>query len=245
MTNEELIEKYRQTGDQRFRDRLVLENMGLVFHIVRRTFHWLELPRDEIRSTGTVSLLKAIDKFDLYHGGTFGGYAGMVITRDFQDLSVQRFFTASIGGGKMHKNVLIYIPRRMQKYEDDGMTATDALTKACADFKVPIDRAVEIYDAAHAPAPTPVDEMTASSEGEYADLAATVPIVEQCFKAALDDRERDIVRRHFFDREDFPDIAADYSLTTERVRQIKRSAMPKLAREMKRRGLSMGDFALN
>lgn len=33
MTNEELIEKYRQTGEQRLRDRLVLENMGLVLGV--------------------------------------------------------------------------------------------------------------------------------------------------------------------------------------------------------------------
>lgn len=243
MTNEELIEKYRQTSDQDLRDRLVLENMGLVFHIVRKTFHWLDLPKDEVRSTGSVSLLKAIDKFDLSHGCTFAGYAGMVITRDFQDLSVQRFFTASIGGGKIQKNVLIYIPRRMQEYEDDGMTAAGALVKACADFKVPIARAVEIYNAAHAPAP--VDETSATCEGEYADPAATLPIVEQCIEAALDDRERDIVRRHFLCQEDFSDIAADYGLTPERIRQIKRGAMPKLTEEMHRRGLWMEHFDLN
>ncbi|MCD1621194.1 sigma-70 family RNA polymerase sigma factor [Salipiger manganoxidans] len=244
-TNEQLIQKYRQTGEQELRDWLVLENMGLVFHIVRKKFHWLDLSPDEIRSNGTVSLLNAIDKFDLARGATFAGYAGMIITRDLQDLSVRRFFTASIGRGKMQKSVLIYIPRRMNEYVEQGMSPVDALIQACADFKVTVDRAAEIFEAAHAPSPTLVNEATASIEEEYADPDATLPIVVQCLKAALDDRERDVVRRHFLMEEDFPDIAADYGLTVERIRQIKRAAMPKLAREMKRRGLSMGDFDLN
>lgn len=245
MTNEELIEKYRQTGEQRLRDRLVLENMGLVFHIYRSKFHWLELSRDEISSQGTVSLLKAIDKFDLFHGGSFGGYGGMVIARDFQDLSVKRLFTASIGSARTQKNVLIYVPRRMQEYEDNGMASVDALTKACADYKISIERAAEIFAAANAPAPSVIGETTASNDEECADTEASLTVIEQCIRAALSEREQDIVRRRFILEEEFMSIAESYNLSVERIRQLLRGSIPKLAAEMDRRGLSFSDFSLN
>ena len=51
-------------GDKEARDRLVSENMGLVWSIVRR-FERRGYEMEDLFQIGSIGLIKAIDKFDL------------------------------------------------------------------------------------------------------------------------------------------------------------------------------------
>ena len=61
-------------GDKAARDRLVSENMGLVWSIVRR-FSKRGYDMEDLFQIGSIGLLKAIDKFDLSFDVKFSTYA--------------------------------------------------------------------------------------------------------------------------------------------------------------------------
>lgn len=61
-------------GDKEARDRLVTENMGLVWSIVRRFTGRGHDPED-LFQIGSIGLIKAIDKFDLSYDVKFSTYA--------------------------------------------------------------------------------------------------------------------------------------------------------------------------
>ncbi|HIX15790.1 MAG TPA: RNA polymerase sporulation sigma factor SigF [Candidatus Hungatella pullicola] len=77
-----LIEKAHQ-GDKEARDRLVTENMGLVWSIVRR-FMGRGYEPDDLFQIGTIGLMKAIDKFDLAFDVKFSTYAVPMITGEIK-----------------------------------------------------------------------------------------------------------------------------------------------------------------
>jgi len=68
-----LIEAAHQ-GDKEARDRLVTENMGLIWSIVRR-FSGRGYELEDLFQIGSIGLLKAIDKFDTSYEVKFSTYA--------------------------------------------------------------------------------------------------------------------------------------------------------------------------
>ena len=74
----ELIQS-AHAGDKEARDRLVSENMGLVWSVVRRFLGRGHEPED-LFQIGSIGLLKAIDKFDLAFDVRFSTYAIPMIT---------------------------------------------------------------------------------------------------------------------------------------------------------------------
>lgn len=68
-----LIDRAHQ-GDKEARDRLVLDNMGLIWSIVRR-FAGRGYDMEDLFQIGSIGLMKAIDKFDLSYEVRFSTYA--------------------------------------------------------------------------------------------------------------------------------------------------------------------------
>lgn len=61
-------------GDEEARARLVEENAGLVWCIVKR-FHNRGVETEDLFQIGNIGLIKAIDKFDLSYDVKFSTYA--------------------------------------------------------------------------------------------------------------------------------------------------------------------------
>ncbi len=68
-----LIDRAHQ-GDKGARDQLVLDNMGLIWSIVRR-FAGRGYELEDLFQIGSIGLIKAIDKFDLSYEVRFSTYA--------------------------------------------------------------------------------------------------------------------------------------------------------------------------
>ena len=69
----ELIEM-AHGGDKAAREKLIVENMGLIWSIVKR-FAGRGYEQEDLFQIGTIGLLKAIDKFDLSYEVKFSTYA--------------------------------------------------------------------------------------------------------------------------------------------------------------------------
>ena len=78
----ELIRKAHQ-GDKEARDQMVLDNVGLVWSIVRR-FQGRGYEMEDLFQIGVIGLIKAIDKFDTEYDVKFSTYAVPLITGEIK-----------------------------------------------------------------------------------------------------------------------------------------------------------------
>ena len=75
----ELIELWKK-GDKAARDKLVKDNMRLVYSIARR-YLGRGYEMDDLSQIGSIGLIKAIDKFDTSFNVQFSTYAVPMIVR--------------------------------------------------------------------------------------------------------------------------------------------------------------------
>ncbi|HHX11659.1 MAG TPA: sigma-70 family RNA polymerase sigma factor, partial [Clostridiales bacterium] len=78
----ELI-KLSQEGNKEARDRVVTENVGLVWSIVRR-FANRGHEMEDLFQIGSIGLIKAVDKFDSSYEVKFSTYAVPMITGEIK-----------------------------------------------------------------------------------------------------------------------------------------------------------------
>lgn len=77
-----LIQKAHE-GDEEARARIVMENTGLVWCVVKRFFH-RGVEADDLFQIGNIGLLKAIDKFDTSYEVKFSTYAVPMISGEIK-----------------------------------------------------------------------------------------------------------------------------------------------------------------
>lgn len=68
-------------GDSEARERLILHNLRLVAHIVRKYYSSSRCAEDLV-SVGTIGLVKAVDSFDVSKGARFATYAARCIQNE-------------------------------------------------------------------------------------------------------------------------------------------------------------------
>ena len=99
--------KKSHDGDKEARERLVEENIGLIWCVVKR-FHGRGAEAEDLFQIGSIGLLKAIDKFDMTYDVKFSTYAvpmisgeikrflrddGMIkVSRSLKELSYKAYF---------------------------------------------------------------------------------------------------------------------------------------------------------
>lgn len=64
--------------DEEARQKLILHNLRLVSHIVRKYYSTARSPEDLV-SIGTIGLIKAVDSFNIHNGARFATYAAKCI----------------------------------------------------------------------------------------------------------------------------------------------------------------------
>ena len=68
-------------GDEDARSKLILHNLRLVSHIVRKYYSGAKSPEDLV-SIGTIGLVKAVDSFNVKNGARFATYAAKCIQNE-------------------------------------------------------------------------------------------------------------------------------------------------------------------
>lgn len=68
-------------GDEEARQKLILHNLRLVAHIVRK-YYATSKNQDDLVSIGTIGLIKAVDSFNIENGARFATYAAKCIQNE-------------------------------------------------------------------------------------------------------------------------------------------------------------------
>ncbi len=73
-----LFDKLRKEGDANAREKLILHNLRLVAHIVRK-YYASNKNSEDLVSVGTIGLVKAVDSFKTENGARFATYGSKCI----------------------------------------------------------------------------------------------------------------------------------------------------------------------
>ena len=98
LSAEEEKEAFRKAalGDEDARQKLILHNLRLVSHIVRKYYSTAQNPEDLV-SIGTIGLVKAVDTFHVENGAKFATYAAKCVQNEIlMHFRAQKKHTAEV-----------------------------------------------------------------------------------------------------------------------------------------------------
>lgn len=208
------------------RDELVLRNTRLVVNIAKR-YQGLGVPLQDLVQEGILGLMKAVDRFDLERGVRLSSYATHYVRRSIVNAvkaerviriprnSVDDLWRVETARARLTQ-VMGREPTVEQIAKEVGMETGQIRRLEVADNVTSIDDRPEGGD--------PILALLGDDGIEERVIANTVAGRLH----HLDERERDVVRRHWLLGQPYSEIAEDYSVTRERIRQIGAEGLDKL-----------------
>ena len=102
-------------GDERAREKLIIHNLRLVSHIVRK-YYASNPNQEDLVSIGTIGLIKAIDSFNSKNGARFATYAAKCIQNTI--LSQRLFYHQTLQKKRLltKDGTLLIAPKDIGKY---------------------------------------------------------------------------------------------------------------------------------
>ena len=210
LSNEETVSLYSlfKSGERQAFDMLVKSNMRLVVKIAN-DYKYGRMDFEDIVSSGTIGLLKAIEMFDPEKGG-FSQYASAYINK--------------------------YIRMALDSYRGIHTKRYDRMTREERSSLVMESLNEKVGDGDTEFADSLVSDEASPSEA--VEKASSIDAVRDAIDNALDSREKFVVRaRYGLDGNGvltLREIAEKLGMTHERVRQIEVSALTKLRERLER-----------
>jgi len=243
---QELALKLYEEDDLDAARQLVIHHLRFVVHIAR-SYQGYGLPLGDIIQEGNVGLMKAVDKYDPHRGVKLVSFAVHWIKAEIHEYILRNWRQVKIATTKAQRKLFFNL--RSKKKSLDWLTKDEA-------EKIAKDLNVEVKDVLHmenrlssndssfdTPIPTSDDEdmmspsqyledkrydpevIVAKSESDQVnseDLSHALKV--------LDDRSKDILQRRYLadEKATLHDLADEYNVSAERIRQIENTALKKL-----------------
>ena len=243
---QELALKLYEEDDLDAARQLVIHHLRFVVHIAR-SYQGYGLPLGDIIQEGNVGLMKAVDKYDPHRGVKLVSFAVHWIKAEIHEYILKNWRLVKIATTKAQRKLFFNL--RGKKKSLDWLTKDEA-------EKIASDLNVEVKDVLHmenrlssndssfdSPVPSGDDEEIMSPSQYLEDKRYDPEIIvaseqanqvnrEELIAAlkTLDDRSKDILNRRYLSDEKatLHDLAHEYKVSAERIRQIENSALKKL-----------------
>ena len=243
---QELALKLYEEDDLDAARQLVIHHLRFVVHIAR-SYQGYGLPLGDIIQEGNVGLMKAVDKYDPHRGVKLVSFAVHWIKAEIHEYILKNWRLVKIATTKAQRKLFFNL--RGKKKSLDWLTKEEA-------EKIASDLNVEVKDVLHmenrlssndssfdSPVPSGDDEEIMSPSQYLEDKRYNPEIVVASEQAeqvnrvellaalkTLDDRSKDILNRRYLSDEKatLHDLADEYKVSAERIRQIENSALKKL-----------------
>ena len=242
---QELALKLYEEDDLDAARQLVIHHLRFVVHIAR-SYQGYGLPLADIIQEGNVGLMKAVDKYDPHRGVKVVSFAVHWIKAEIHEYILKNWRLVKIATTKAQRKLFFNL--RSKKKSLDWLTKEEA-------EKIASDLNVEVKDVLHmenrlssndssfdAPAPSGDDDVMSPSQyledkrydpevivaNEQAEQVNRSELVEAL--RMLDDRSKDILQRRYLSdqKATLHDLADEYEVSAERIRQIENTALKKL-----------------
>jgi len=243
---QELALKLYEEDDLDAARQLVIHHLRFVVHIAR-SYQGYGLPLGDIVQEGNVGLMKAVDKYDPHRGVKLVSFAVHWIKAEIHEYILRNWRQVKIATTKAQRKLFFNL--RSKKKSLDWLTKEEA-------EKIAKDLNVEVKDVLHmenrlssndSSFDTPIstgddDEIMAPAQyledkrydpevivaSEQADQVNKQELIAAL--KMLDDRSKDILQRRYLSdkKATLHDLADEYKVSAERIRQIENSALKKL-----------------
>jgi RNA polymerase sporulation-specific sigma factor len=232
----ELI-RLSQEGDKEARDRVVTENVGLVWSIVRR-FANRRHELEDLFQIGSIGLIKAIDKFDASYEVKFSTYAVPMITGE-----IKRFLRddGMIKVSRSLKETAAKIRIVREKFGNQfGREPTiDEIEKELNisrdDIVMALETGIEVeslYKTIYQGDGNPIyllDKLTETKDEseKLVDKLALREII-----ASLNEKEQEIIRLRYFKDRTQTDIAKELGISQVQVSRLEKRILKTMREKM-------------
>jgi RNA polymerase sigma-32 factor len=243
---QELALKLYEEDDLDAARQLVIHHLRFVVHIAR-SYQGYGLPLGDIIQEGNVGLIKAVDKYDPHRGVKLVSFAVHWIKAEIHEYILKNWRLVKIATTKAQRKLFFNL--RSKKKSLDWLTKEEA-------EKIASDLNVEVKDVLHmenrlssndssfdSPVPSGDDDEIMSPSQYLEDKRYDPEIIVASEQAeqenkegllaalkTLDDRSKDVLNRRYLSDEKatLHDLADEYKVSAERIRQIENSALKKL-----------------
>ena len=226
--------------------QLVIHHLRFVVHIAR-SYQGYGLPLGDIVQEGNVGLMKAVDKYDPHRGVKLVSFAVHWIKAEIHEYILRNWRQVKIATTKAQRKLFFNL--RSKKKSLDWLTKDEA-------EKIAEDLNVDVKDVLHmenrlssndssfdSPVSTGDDDEMMSPSQYLEDKRYDPELIvaneqaadvnSQDLTEALkvhDDRSKDILQRRYLadTKATLHDLADEYDVSAERIRQIENSALKKL-----------------
>ena len=226
---------------------LVMSHLRFVVHIAR-SYAGYGLPQGDLIQEGNLGLMKAVKRFDPNMGVRLVSFAVHWIKAEIHEYVIRNWRIVKIATTKAQRKLFFNL--RSLKKSSKKLTLDEAKSIA-NDLNVTPEQVLEMegrltaYDAAFEAQGDDDDEGSTHvapalylEDNRYdpARLAEEEDYEEQSSSALhsamdqLDDRSRNILQRRWLDDEKstLHELAAEYNVSAERIRQLEKNAMEKI-----------------
>jgi RNA polymerase sigma-32 factor len=240
-----LATRFRSEGDLEAARQLVLSHLRFVVHIARGYLGY-GLPMGDLVQEGNVGLMKAVKRFDPGVGVRLVSFAVHWIRAEIHEYVLRNWRLVKVATTKSQRKLFFNL-RRMKK---NLAWLSEEETKAVAkDLGVDVDDVREMEqrlsarDMSFDPTPESDDEES-YSPAMYLPASNADPAIEvereeweedssdrlSVALEKLDERSRSILKRRWMteDKATLHELADEYGISAERVRQVESNAINKL-----------------
>ncbi len=237
MDNIELIRK-SQAGDKAARDLVVMNNVGLVWSIVRRFINRGHEP-DDLFQIGTIGLIKAIDKFDFSFKVKFSTYAvpmimgeikrylrddGMIkVSRSLKETSVKIKRSREMLTNKFGREPTIEeVCDELNLDREDVIMALESNTEVES-----LNKTIYRGDGNSIYL---IDKLEGNDEDESEQVVDKLTLRETI--KSLDEKDQKIILLRYFQDKTQTDIAKELGISQVQVSRLEKKILAKLREKM-------------
>lgn len=237
--------RFRSEADLDAARQLVLSHLRFVVHIARGYLGY-GLPMGDLVQEGNVGLMKAVKRFDPAVGVRLVSFAVHWIRAEIHEYVLRNWRLVKVATTKSQRKLFFNL-RRMKKNlawlsEEETQAVARDLGVEVSDVRE-MEQRLSARDMSFDPTPD-TDEEESYSPAMYLPAANADPAVEvereewdedssdrlSMALEKLDDRSRDILKRRWMtdDKATLHELADEYGISAERVRQVESNAINKL-----------------
>ena len=242
-----LATRLREDDDLEAARTLVLANLRFVVHIARGYMGY-GLPLGDLVQEGNVGLMKAVRRFDPTVGVRLVSFAVHWIRAEIHEYVLKNWRLVKVATTKAQRKLFFNLRKAKGRLgwlsADETQAIADDLGVTTRDV-TEMERRLSGYDLSYDPAPADDDEYSPSNylpspEQDPADAVEQSDFADANHTSLshamdeLDERSRRIVERRWLSdkKSTLHELAAEYGVSAERIRQVEAAAMKKLRAEM-------------
>ena len=245
-----LAERYRKEGDLEAARQLVMSHLRFVVKVARG-YSGYGLPQADLIQEGSVGLMKAVKRFDPEVGVRLVSFAVHWIRAEMHEYIIRNWKIVKIATTKAQRKLFFKLrssKKRLAWLNQEEVVSVAKALGVKPQEVIEMEKRLSSYDTSFdapesdddAPSFHPAAYLEDKSQGPE-DVLETTQLeglqLEALSKAIekLDDRSKDIVNKRWLseEKQTLHQLADEYGVSAERIRQLEKSAFNKMAEVIK------------